>query len=169
MGQALVLVSKHSLVSESTEELHSTYGGPTRRRALHPAAGTAARLLSKSKDLLERYAVLSDRIGCSEGLRWSEQGCEGDVKLLKSLMLKRDGHVKSQVQRLLGETKDQPKEVLQNDKATGEETRIWDDLDERTGEARSTIHDIEATTWGMAARQVKKGVKRLVKYLPEEE
>ena len=84
-------------------------------------------------------------------------------------MVKRDRHVKNQVQRLLSEAKDQSKEAPQNEDARAGEMGVWDALVESTDETQSIIHDADAATWGKAARQAKKAVKRLVKHLPEEE
>lgn len=169
MLQVMASVLQHSLVSEGNEEKRQTSSDLAKQRStVHPAAEVAARLFSKSKNLVERYSSLSNRVASSEGLRLNEQDYEEDAALLKSLMMKRDRHLKSQVQRLLSEAKNQSKKAPQNEHARAEKMEVWDALVGTTGETGSMIHNAETITWGMAAGEAKKAVKRLVKHLPEE-
>ena len=83
-------------------------------------------------------------------------------------MSDRESYVSCQLHRLLSEAKGQSKGAPPAPMTSGEGGRTWDDLIEVPSKPRSTIHDAETATWGIAARQAKKGVKRLVKDLPKE-
>ena len=136
--------------------------------ALHPGAKTAAGLLSKSKDLAERYSALCAHVGSGQDQHLREQDYEGDVTLLRAVMSDRESYVSCQLHRLLSEAKGQSKGAPPAPMTPGEGGRTWDDLIEVPSKPQSTIHDAETATWGIAARQAQKGVKRLVKDLPKE-
>lgn len=166
--QALALSLQYGLVGKARTEFHGMPETSTTILDLHPAATTAAGLLSKSKDLVERYSALCERIGSKEGQRLREQDSEGDVTLLRAVMSKRESHVSRQLHRLISEVKGQSKVASPVPMSPEEEGRTWDKLMEGPGSPRNGVHGAETATWGMAARQAKKGVKRLVKGLPEE-
>ena len=147
--------------------IHEMPETPTPILALHPAATTAAALLSRSKDLIERYSSLCEHVGSKAEQRLGEQDSERDVTLLKAVISQRESHISCQLQRLLSEAKGQSKGAPPAPITPGEGGRTWDDLMEVPERPRSTVHDADVATWGMAARQAKTAMKQVVKNLPE--
>ena len=166
--QALVLGLQYGWVSEDRTEIHDFSETSTPVLALHPAAMTAAGLLSNSKDLVKRYTALCEHLSSKEGQRLREQDSEKDVGRLRAVMSKRASHVSYQLHTLLSESKGQSKRAPPAPMTPGEDDRTWGNLMEVQGKPGSMVHDADAATWGMAARQARKAVKRLVKDLPEE-
>lgn len=138
---------------------------------VHSNSEKAVTLLSKSKGLLEQYTVLSEQVTSSNGLRLSKKEWEGDVMRMDDIIMSKGSQVKSQVQRRLGVDNSRLEEKSRNRKALDPRKDAWDQLISPTnggqGKACGAAWDAQATSWGGAARNAKKGVKRLVRYLPE--
>lgn len=136
---------------------------------VHPSHEKAALLLSESKDLLDQFAVLSKRVVSSEGSRLNKQKWAGDFTRLDRILTAREGQVKGQIQGLLSMDQSKRKQESVHLNAIGAETETWDGLIAQMnggqGEASDTTSNVRAVSWGSAARQTRKGVKRLAGYL----
>ena len=138
---------------------------------VHSNSEKARTLLSTSKGLLKQYAALSDEVTSSDDLRLSKQEWKGDVLRMDDIIMSKGSQVKGQVQRRLAMAKSRFEEGSQDRKASDPRKDVWDYLISPTnggqGEASGAVWDPQAMSWGGAARNAKKGVKRLLRYLPE--
>ena len=136
---------------------------------LHPSHEKAALLMSESKDLLDQFAVLSERVVSSEGSCLNKEKWADDFSRLDRILTAREGQVKGQIQGLLSMDKSKRKQESVHLNAIRAETETWDDLIAQMnggqGEASDTTSNVRAVSWGSAARQTRKGVKRLAGYL----
>ena len=163
-----MLVLKTSLGSAAREGIPSEQQEP----ASHPAREKADLLLFESKGLLERYATLSEQVASSEGLRLSKQQLESDAMKLDQVIMHQQDKVKEHIKILLNVGKSKSKENVRHQKAEGTELDIWGHLIGSTGDVHvappSAASDEQATSWGRAARHARRGVKHLVKHLPDD-
>ena len=139
---------------------------------VHSYSEKAVALLSTSKGLLKQYTALSEQVASSEGLRLNKQEWEGDVVRMEDIIMSKGNQVKSQVQRRLGAAKSRFEEGPRDRKALDPKQDAWNHLipprNVGQGKASGATLDAQAMSWGGAARNAKRGVKRLVRHLPEE-
>lgn len=167
MQQALVLALRHLLVGDECQNMpHEPESSK-----VHPSHERATLLLSESKGLLDRFASLSERVVSSEGSRLNKRKWGGEFTRLRRIITDREDQVKGQIQGLLSMNKSRMKQESGQSNAIGAETEKWDcliaRLSEGQGEASDTTSNVRAVSWGSAARQTRKGVKRLAGYLAE--
>ncbi|KAL8797229.1 MAG: hypothetical protein Q9195_000696 [Heterodermia aff. obscurata] len=168
MQAVYALALQHNLVRRDGVEMIYV----PKNMTVHPDSEKAVILLSTSKSLLEQYTTLSEQVASSDGLRLSKQGWEGDVMRMDDIIMSKDNRVKSQVLRRLDVAKSRLEEESQDAKALDPKKNAWERLISSTngghGDASGAEWDAQAVSWGGAARNAKKGVKRLVRYLSDE-
>ena len=162
-----MLALQHNLVRRSGMEMTPVPKGMT----VDSNPEKAVTLLSTSKGLLEQYTALSEQVASGDGLRLSKQGWEGDAIRMDDIIMSKGNQVTSQVQRRLGMAKSRFEEGYRDRKALDPKIDAWNHLispmNGGQGNASDAAWDAQAMSWGGAARKAKKGVKRLVRYLPE--
>ena len=162
-----MLALQHDLVCRDRVELVPVPKGTT----VDSNFEKAITLLSTSKGLLKQYTALSDEVTSSDDLRLSKQEWKGDVLRMDDIIMSKGNQVKNQVQRRLAVAKSRFDEASRDRKASDPRKDAWDYLipptNEGQGEASGAAWDPQAMSWGGAARNAKKGIKRLVRYLPE--
>ena len=162
-----MLALQHDLVCRDRVGLVPVPKGLT----VHSNSEKAKTLLSTTKGLLKQYTALSDEVTFSDDLRLSKEDWKNDVLRMDDIIMSKGSQVKSQVQRRLAMTKSRFEKESRDRKASDPRKEIWNCLISPTnggqGEASGAASDPQAMSWGGAARNAKKGVKRLVRYLPE--
>ena len=163
-----MLALQHNLVRTDGVEMTPVPRGMT----VYSSSEKAVTLLSTSKGLLEQYTALSEQVASGDDLRLSKQGLEGDVMRMHDIIMSKGNQVTSQVQRRLGVAKGRFEEGSRDRKALDPKTDAWNHLispmNGGQGKASDAAWDAQAMSWGGAARNAKKGVKRLVRSLPAE-
>ena len=163
-----MLALQHSLTRRDGAETIAVPKG----LKVHSKSEKAVTLLSTSRSLLEQYTTLSEQVASSDGLRLNKREWEGDVMKMENIIMSKGNQTRSQVQRRLGGARSRFEEESRDQKGLAPKKDLWDHLISPTnggqGKACSAAWDAQAMSWGGAARNAKKGVKRLVRYLPEE-
>ena len=125
--------------------------------------------ISSSRELLGRYERASQQIASGEGSLMIESEFGKDSQKLQRILDKKGEKVKLEVHGLLNEDSRYSKEEVKGD-ASELDTDLWNRF--AVGEAKEenveTLSGRKGETWAVVAKSAQRGVRRTVKYLPED-
>ena len=133
--------------------------------------GKAESLMSSAKQLLQVYTKLTERVSSTENLgqtgsEWNE--CSAN---LARLITDQGERIKKHVKLGLDEAPRTSEKGIDELLALRRENAVWTLLIDHTASpSRKAAEDMPfEMDWGEAAGEVKKGIKRLIKHVPDEE
>ena len=130
---------------------------------VHPLQQEADSLINRSKELLKTYDKTSQEIAAYGDTLQVDEGWEADCQRLQHLLRVGKQVAENRVRRMLS---NQGEDSRKNDprvETLEKNEKRWAELAE--GESRKD----DGETWALVARRMEKGVRKLVKGLPEEE
>ncbi|MCJ1392432.1 hypothetical protein MMC18_005299 [Xylographa bjoerkii] len=163
--EALTSVLAASLahhVSPSLEAVAGTRALPQIKGSLHPLQQKSISLLSLSKELLSSYDKVVEVIAGYEEMLQVGQNWEGDYQKLQHLLHVGKQVTENHVRAMLAEGSQDFGHGGTRAEALDQDRQKWEDL---SGVRKE---DDQGETWAVAARKMEKGVRRLVRWLPEE-
>ena len=131
----------------------------------------AASLSSSAKHLLQVYAELTERVSCTADFGRMSSGYNEGSRKLASLIVDQGERIEKHVQLRLDDAAKTPGNRLDGSASLRRGNVAWALLTGQTEKTTSRAADqmpIEAD-WRLLAGGVKKGLKRLIKHLPDEE
>ena len=162
MRRTLASMLKQSLLDKDKEETH----GIMRDQELHPASEKITPILSRSRLLLTQYAALSKRVPIYRISQLDEHQSEEAATRLQDLLMKREIHVQTQVWQLLSKAESSPTGQTPLEETKNSAPGLWEEL---LGSTPCGTCERPGVSWAVLAKQAKRGVRHLVKCLPEGE
>ena len=119
-----------------------------------------------SRQLIGHYNLICQRIAAAEGSLRMESGAEGDIQALQKVLYSQGEKAKFEVDHIVDGSSKSAKGPCDIDaSAAGDD--LWSKFAVPSKDDRKAVRD-NGESWAMAAEHIHKGVKRIVKYLPED-
>ena len=164
--EALASVLAASLTHHGAPSLEGVVADPEAwpqsRASPHPLQQKGVSLLALSKELLGSYDTLSRDMARYEEMLQVGRHWEGDYQKLQHLLQVGKQVTEDRVGAMLVDGSQDVGQGGVRDGVLEQDRRKWEDLSGVRGE------DDGGETWTVAARKVERGVRRLVRCLPEE-
>ena len=135
----------------------------------HPIFRRATALISSAKDLLQFYSSLSQQVASSEARLACDQNWHGNSTKLQEIITEQGKRVEMQVYRRLVERMEKHGEGNEDGPPPVREHAVWSHFGATTAEGKGENDKAGEAAWGKAAKYAKRGVKRLVNHLPEDD
>ncbi len=119
-----------------------------------------------SRQLVGHYNQICQQIAAAEGGLKMESGAEGDIQALQKVLHSQGEKAKLEVDHIInGSSKSAKGPYDINASAAGD--GLWSRFAVPSKDDRKAVRD-KGESWAMAAEHIHKGVKRIVKHLPED-
>ena len=128
----------------------------------HPLQKTANTLSRLSQELLKSYDKIAQEISACEGVLEVGRDWEGDFNKLQHLLQVGKLSTQYRVTDMLVDQKERLPEQNRKDEGEMRDREVWSEL------AGVEIEEDAKETWASVAHKMKKGVRQLVKHLPDE-
>lgn len=169
LRESLISALRDGLADEDIQNVGLAGQIVIKNPSAQPLLQQASALITASKNLLHSYSRLTEQVTSAQRQLTQPQEADGEYTRLEKIIAKRGQWVDKLVQRRL--TKGEGSSASQ---PSPNSYKIWERYGTTTAEADTAAgqtHEVQADgeAWAQAAKQAKKGVRRLVRHLPTDD